>query len=428
MLVRTSQRLAFQSRSSDGSYRPSMRRNGLPDRRDVGCRVVVAIMVRAALRALPFLDAQHDGAVDVTARRAHLAARKPAVDFDDRAPGALGLGLQQAGNHPDAGIRHAASQAVVLNHASQVQILDVDRVELLDQIGRQLLRNILAGVRDFGVQLRNGMHRMLAPIAALGLARQPALQHRHALLVAVGVLRVRDALAAISHRLAQRRQSTQAEVDADCLAGRWQWDGRDLDDRRDEVAPAGVAQDADARRFEDFVARPYHLERADLGNRQRARVGLELETALGVLGRLRAKLALEARIGCALLEEVRVGCLQVAQRLLQRHARYLVEPGHIGLFFEQRQRRTGLRVPDALTVLEADTSQVQCPVPHIAHTAEGLRKLLGLVVRRVDAVGVASLHALQLTRKYCRMQASLDRSAVALYLPGLKPEVYREFW
>jgi hypothetical protein len=119
--VRTSLGLAFTGRSLRPTDGPSVRRNGLPDRQNIGRCVVVPVVVHTASGAYPVLDAKHNGAVDVAAGRAHLATRKPAVYLHDLAPIALGFGLQQSGDCPDSGVRHAAREAVVFDHPAQVQ-------------------------------------------------------------------------------------------------------------------------------------------------------------------------------------------------------------------------------------------------------------------------------------------------------------------
>ena len=175
--VRTSTGLALQSLSLARSYGPSMRRNGQPDRLYVRGRVVVPVVVHTASGALPILDAKHNGAVDVTACRAHLAARKPAVDLHDLAPVALGLGLQKSGEDPDSDVQNAAREAVVFDHPAQVQVFNANRVEALHHFGGELVRSIHARVGDLRVQLGDCARRMLAAIAPLGFACQAALLH-----------------------------------------------------------------------------------------------------------------------------------------------------------------------------------------------------------------------------------------------------------
>lgn len=417
--VRTSTGLALQSLGLAQSYGPSMRRNGQPDRLYVRGRIVVPVVMHAASGAIPILDAKHYGAVDVTAGRAHLAARKPAVDLHDLAPVALGLGLQQPGKHPDSGVRNAAREAVVFDHSAQVQILNADCVEVLHHVGSELVRRVHSGVSDFGVQLGDGPNSMLAPIATLGLARQSALQERHALGVSVPVFRVGNSLAS-----GQRGKPVQPEVNPDSLASCRELHRINLDNERSEVAARGITHDSQAGCVQNGVARPLDLDVADLCQRQSVRFNIQLESAFGVLHALRAVLSLKARVAGALLKKVLVGGLQVAQALLHRHAGNIVQPGDIRLSLELGQGGACLCVADALAVLEPDAAQVQRPVVNVTHAPKGLRKMFGLGIRWIQAVRVAGLHAYILAHAFVN-QYSI--STAVLYLPALQGGVSREF-
>ena len=417
--VRTSTGLALQSLGIAWSYGPSMRRNGQPDRLYVRGRVVVPVVMHTASGALPILDAKHNGAVDVTAGRAHLAARKPAVYLHDLAPVALGLGLQQSGKHPNSGVRNAAREAVVFNHPAQVQVFNANRIESLHHVGGELVRCIHSGIRDLCVQLGDGAHRMLAPVAALGFTCQVALQERHSLSMLVPVLRVGDAFAG-----GQRGKPIQAKVNADSKPCFWKLNWLQLNNERNKVATRGIKHDAQAGCVKNGVTRPLDLDGADLCQRQGTRLNVQLEATLGVLRALRAVLALEVRVGGAFLKEVLVGGLQVAQALLKRHAGNIVQPRHIRLGFQLGERSAGLRVANALAVLEPNAAQVQGPVVDVPNTPKGLRKLLGLGICRIQAVRVAGLHAYIITRIFVSQPGSF---AAALYLPGLNAGVSREF-
>ena len=349
--VRTSMGTTLQSLSLARFHIPSMRRNGQPDRLYVRGRVVVPVVMHAASGALPILDAKHYGAVDVTAGRAHLAARKPTVDLHDLAPVALGLGLQQPGKYPDSSVRNAARKAVVFDHSAQVQVFNANRVESLHHVGGELVRRVHSGVSDLGVQLGDDSRSMLSPIATLSLARQSALQERHALSMFIPVFRVGDALAS-----GQRSKPVQPEINANGLTGLWQLNRLNFNNERNEVAARGITLDSQAGGVQNGVARPLNLDGTYLCQCQCVRFNVQLESAFGVLRALRAVLSFEARVAGSLLKEVLVGGLQVAQALLQRHAGNIVQPGGIRLGLQLCQSGACLRVADALAVLEPDAA------------------------------------------------------------------------
>lgn len=304
LLVRTSQGLAAAGLSRRSSYGPSMRRNGLPGRQNVHRCVRVTTMDCAALRAHPFPHAQRKPFNDVSAVRAGLRGREPAVDLDHGLAVPLCLLFDHADGHSDGSVAHRAGQAVVFDHAAQIEVFDADHIETCNEIGAQLVQRVAAAVADLLVDAGDVAFDARPALASLGAAGETLLIERQAALPLRTVLRVTDALP-----VGERRQSRHTEVNADRLAGLGQWDRRRINDQRDEVFAARGANQANRGRMRDRLARPLDLDRTDLGQLQNLALDVEREAPLGVVRRLPRLLALEARVGGALVEEVREGCL-----------------------------------------------------------------------------------------------------------------------
>ena len=388
MSVRTSRGLAFAGRSPRPSDGPSMRRNGLPDRHDIDRCIHVPVVARVATRTRPVTDRQRHRFLNVAARRTGLARRIPAVDALDALAVPLGLFFQHAGGLPDARIAQRAGEAVVLQHPAQVEVFDVDHVETLHHRRTELVHRIGAAIADLLVQPGDVLLDVRPALAALLTAGKPLLIEREPTLPLCAVLRVGDFLAG-----RERGESIDAEIDANRFTGFRQVGWRGIDDERHEVAPARLADQANRGRRRNRAARPLHLDRADLGELQGFRLRLERESAFGVVRRLRAILALERRIAGALVEEIRVRNLQVAQRLLQADAGDFIEPHRFRLPLEHSQALVRFRVADALAGPVAVTAQSQPPVPDEPNAAKRAGKVLRLLGRRVTAECPSGFHA-----------------------------------
>ena len=385
--VRTSLRDALTGRIPLESDSRSMRRNGLPDRQNVRRCIRVAVVDRAAFWARPFPHAQRQFLNDMPAVGASLRGREPAVNFDHGLAVPLGLFFDHADGHSDGCVVQRAGQAVVFDHAAQVEVFDADHIETGYEIGTQLVQRVAAAVGDLLVDASNMALDLHAPLAALRSPGEALLVEGQASLPLRAVLRVTYALA-----VAKGGEAGDAEVDADILAGLLQWRWLCFHNQRDEILAARRADQTNRGRMRDRFARPLDLDGSDLGELEHAPLGVEREAALGVVSRLPHLFALEGRVGGALVEEVRERHLQVAQGLLKTHARYLVQPHRFRLLFEQRQRLVGRRVSHALTRAKGVCSRPQCPVPDVTHATERPRKMLLLLRRRVAAKFPSGFH------------------------------------
>src|SRR5690606_7550878 len=120
----------------------------------------------------------------------------------------------------------------------------------------------------------------------------------------------------------------------------------------------------------------------------------ELETGLGVLGRLAGLLAgLEAWVLRALVEKRRERTLKVPERLLQRHRRHLGQERQLfGLLPRGQHRRSLVVIHPSLFGEPRPRPGVQGEVVDLTDTAERAQQLLSLRIGRIEAVLVRPLH------------------------------------
>ena len=390
--VRTSQGLALAGLGPRPSYGPSMRRNGLPDRQNIRRCIRVAVVDCAAFRARPFPHAQRQFLNEVSAVGAGLRGREPAVDLDHGFAVPLGLLFDHADGRSDGCVVQRAGQAVVFNHAAQVEVFDADHIETGNEIGAQLVQRVAAAIGDLLVDAGDVALDLHASLAALRSTGKAFLVEGQPALPLGAVLRIADALA-----VRQRCEARDAEVDTDRFAGFRQRRGLRLNHQRYEVFAACRAKQTNRGRMRDRLARPLDLDRADLGELENAPLGVEREAALGVVRRLPSLFALEGGVRSALVEEVGKRDLQVTQGLLQADARHLVQPYRFRLLLEQCQCPVGRRVTHALTSAERIGARPQRPVPDEPHAAERPSKMLLLLGRRVAAEGPSGFHVSHFT-------------------------------
>jgi hypothetical protein len=145
---------------------------------------------------------------------AHLRGRKPAIHAGYSLAVSLGLFFKHSNGGTNAGVTQAAGKAVVLGHAAQVQILDVDHVELAHEPRGQLVQRILARIENLLVTASRRTLGKFAALRAFLFLRHTALEHSKALGALASVLRVGDAFSG-----RKRGKPRNAEIDADAFAG-----------------------------------------------------------------------------------------------------------------------------------------------------------------------------------------------------------------
>lgn len=339
---------------------------------------------------------------------AHLRGRKPAVHANRALAVPFGFFFEHPNSCANAGVAQAAGKAVVLDHSAQIQILDTDYVEFSHKPLGQFFQRVFAAVCDLLMLPGNSAFRECPTLRSLLLLRQTSLQQRQPPRSALQIFRIGDAFSG-----RKRGEARNTEVDADALASLSERDDIDVHGQADEIASTRITDNGHGGRGADHAARPLHLEIAHLGDGKAARPDIETEAGAGKLGGLPPILALEARIGRALGEEIGERGLKVAKRLLRRDARHIVKPDRFRLALEHRQCRTGLSIVHPLTALKRLGPLGQRPIVDIARAAERLSQDLLLLQRWIAAECPALFHSLQVASAVCKCNRETERKGGA---------------
>lgn len=213
-LVRTSPRRAFPILGPAPSYRLSMRCWDPSGPQDVPCCVLISVVTIATLRASPHSDAQRQLLDDVTTSRAPLARREEPITEQKLFTVPSTLVLQHPSEGPEAGVTEVLGQVMVVEHPTNVQILQCDPVEPLDQIRRDLMKVVLTTVSDLGLDASYLEPLEFSAVASLDTPTQCPLCSGKFLLKSFGVSGVVDVLS-----IREGGQSVDTKINSDTLAG-----------------------------------------------------------------------------------------------------------------------------------------------------------------------------------------------------------------
>src|SRR5262245_15178651 len=145
---------------------------------------------------------------------------------------------------PERRIRYVFGQIVVLNHSGHVQSFDIDRLVLADDLCREFLKHVPAGITDFGVQFGHFKFRIFAVIAPISFAREAPLKSLQALFAPDEWARVFEFLP-----VAGRDQGLNPDIDADLGFGLLKRLNLGVDKDTDKIAFARISADGEVYEF-----------------------------------------------------------------------------------------------------------------------------------------------------------------------------------
>jgi len=412
-VVHVSTGTGFPNRSSDGSYTPSTRRDGLSDRQNITSRVHVAVMFDAAPWTSPLTDAQGERVQQMPTGGTQLTARKPAVDFHDR----VGFALDQANRGPDRGIRERTGKAVVFDHAPKIEVFDVDRIEPASQHRTQLVQAVLTRIGNLLMQPCDTAGLLLTTVRALRLSGQAPLRTGQQ----GGAV---EEMRGVRNRLAGREggQATDTEVNADRQAGLNPFHGLNFNDHRYIVATGWVARDRHRTGINLHASTDTQRQDSELGQCQPLRDSIELK-GVPLIGRAvsRPSFLLEGGIGTAHGKEVGEGGLQVAQGLLKRNGRHIIQKCHLWIVFQRRQFLVTTRIGQAFSTLKGHRARRQHAVVHQAATPKCLGQVLSLFRRRIRSECPTAFHGLHINAlRYNNLDALYPRHEWRGFTAGVR--------
>lgn len=316
-----------------------------------------------------------------------LAAWEPTINLLNRSSIACGFVFQLLDGHSNACIGKAFGKVVVFNHASKVQILNVNRVESLDYVCREFVDSILAAVGNLLMDFGNRKLCSQSPLRSFLLLCQSALKSGKLLRILVGILGVLDSLI-----IRERCKTGYSKVNPDGFSGLWEHLVMNLDNKRSKILTSGILLDGYGRWIRRQLTGPLDFHLPNLGKRQRSGCRIERESGFGVFGRLRPTLLLEGRVICPFFKEIHKSRLKVSQSLLKWDTRNIIQPFAVFLLLVFSQLLTGLGIGNSLAILVSSRPQIQTPVVNHAHTTKRLSQRFALLVSWVDAVVVTKFH------------------------------------
>ena len=388
-LVHASTGAAFGSRTPAGLTLPStcvfiVRQ---PDGQNVYRRVLVAIMVRVAFGTRPLTHVERHRFAYVAAGATSLARWKPAVYPNQCLAVPFALVFDLPTERAETDIAERFGKVVVLNHAGNIQVFDADHVKSAHKVGCHLMQVVQSRIADLRLNPCDTQASFLAAIAAFLLTSQGTLSTRQLASELIRMLRVGDTLAG-----AESHESIDTKIDTDRCARFGERLDRLVQHERHEIPAAAIFGNSHSRRLALESSRPVNIKTPDFGDGEVAIISIPLESGICVVRRLISKLPLILRVLSPLIEEVAERGLQMTQRLLQWNGGNLIEPRVIFALFKRRQRGTAFVVAALLSGAVGIRPKAQSPVVNIPYRPEDTRKLMGLVVCRIEAESVPQLH------------------------------------
>lgn len=327
-----------------------------------------------------------------------LRARIESIYLSQRPAMPRRLVSEELNRHPDSGIGECSSQTLICHHATDVQILNKDRLVFANNLCREFVNEVFPGIADLFVNLGDTKFGFLSVSGPFLFTGERLLCSLQLPLSFLQWLR-RIELGAIGCS----RKGGQAKVDAngfDCLGSFWKWF---IDSKRDVVATTRSLANRYRTGLQLEGARPLDTQYPNLGDGQDFLI--ELKGRARELGRLNAIFLLKRRIASTLFPKVDERSLQMAQTLLSRNRTDFVQPNRFRLLLQYSQPvRSGCIVDSLLLFVPRLCTQCQRPVVNKPDTAERPRQLLLLLWCRVKAVFESANQYLQFTTLTCKIK------------------------
>lgn len=284
-------------------------------------------------------------------------------------------------------IRDGLGKLVVSDHTTNVQVLHVNHVEATNKVSSNFVDMVSTTVRYLLLNLRYCPTLLLKAHATLLLSGKITLSLSQLRSVLGSVLGIRNSLS-----IAQRSKTVNTEVNTNGFASLLQR----LDffvkyESHEVVTDTRLGYRHGGWTTREFST-PTNIKLTELGNGERFVLLAVLKCRGGVLSRLATMLLLEGRILRPTIKKVVVCFLKMAQDLLSRYARDIIQPCVRLFFLQGGEFGTGLIVVhlDAIVVLvRAIAQHVIVDVPA---SAERSRKLPFLVRCRIKSKSISQFH------------------------------------
>jgi len=327
-------------------------------------------------------------------------AWEPTIYLLDRLSVTNAFVFQLLDGHSDAGIVQTSSKVVVFNHASKVQVFDVNGVKSFHKVCGEFVDGILATIRDLLMDLRNRKLGFLATVRSFCLPGKSALKQCKALGMSRSIFRICNAFA-----IGKRCKPGNAEVNTNRFTRLFKVDIGNFHDKGNMVLTGRIPANYQAGRIGGEISGPFDFDGANLGKLQCSRGKIEGKCRFHVFSRLVAIFPFECGISGSLLKEVQERRLEMPQRLLEWHTGNIIQPRESGISLEFSKIFAGFWVSNSKAIFPALGTKIQTPVVYKPRATKGLSKQDFLLFGRVDSAVETKSHDLtkiKPTAKGCR--------------------------
>ena len=383
--VHSSTRNAFTSQGPQRSSILSLRCNGLSDRQNIMCRVIVPIVDYSAFGTSPFTNRQRQGFYNVSTIKAPLTGRKESVDFNQFLSVPLALVLQHTNERAETSIADRTGKTMVLYHTANVQIFGCNEIESAYKIGSDFLEIVVPRVCYGFLQFSHRDSRSFSSSAPFLASCMDFLQSSQFPEFGLQMLRIGDTLA-----IRQRGETVDAKIDTNRGMGFGEMLNNFIKHQGNVVPASGRLGYRDRGRTTSECSAPSNVKVAELSNGKDST--FVLESAHRVLRSLFASLLLERRILSTLVEESLKCGLEMPQSLLRRDRRNFFKPSRFICMAKFSEDSRGSNVVDLFSVSVSICSDSQHRVVGPPAGAKHPRKHRGLSRCRVKPEPLAHLH------------------------------------
>ncbi len=302
---------------------------------------------------------------------------KEAVNLDQGSSVPLRFVFELANELTPSHVMDRLGQTVVFDHILDGQTLHTDHLVFVYDACREFVLVVAPTVIDTSMNTGNLSACFLPVLGTLLFRGQTTLGFGQSLLILCVELRVSDCLTCREdhHRF-------EAQVQPNLRSGFWKRFDLLLKEQRDEIAIGTVLGYGDRARLASFGECSVKGDSKGFVHLGKGELTIFPGEGVGGIGcRLRVSSLFECGVLGPSLEEVLVGTVQVAKRLLDRHRGDIREPRV--LFLQSRKHGREVVIGELLPMLEIGSfTGRKAPVVYKAATSERLRKNTLLFVGR----------------------------------------------
>ena len=368
--------------SSTRSYRVSL------GHIKIFCCILVSVVMGSALGAVPFANVERQRFNDVPAKRTQLTGREKSINEFQIFPVSFALVCNLLPEHTKSDILNCASKTVIGSHASNIQILDADYVEMSNQIGSEFMQCIRSTIADVFMQSSNSDALSLPSTTTFFASSENSLQSSQLREITPKITRICNAFTT-----GKCCHSADTQINTDSLSGLRQFLNQLIKAESNKVFTRRFLGYRNRGRFTFETSAPVNIETAQAGKNEIFIDNTPLKSTDGILSGLFVSFLFERRIATSFGPEIQKCYLQMPKSLLSRNTRNISQPLSFFLLFQGSQQSGCIKVTDSFLLCSPCIgADIQSPIIDISATAKDLRKFYGLFSCWVKSEPVSCFH------------------------------------